>query len=258
MDLSDPHCLELFLEVYGTLPRAGPGAKEHTRRALRMVPGHLPRTVLDLGCGPGAQTLDLATALPEARLLALDILPAMVEEARRRIGEAGLGDRVSVQVGDMSSPPVAANSQQLIWCEGAIYFLGVENALRGWRSLLTPGGSIAFTEPVWLQESPPDELLQWWQSEYPAITDEEGIRKAIHAAGFDTIGSFVLPSPTWWTEYYGPMETRIVELRARHPSDPVASEVAATAAHEIAMHRRFADFYSYAFFVVQPRGCLPQ
>jgi len=200
MDLSDPHCLELFLEVYGSLPRAGPGGDEHTLRALKM------------------------------------------------------SDRVRAEAGDMAAPPVDLHSQDLIWCEGAIYFLGVQAALEKWRPLLVPGGSVAFTEPIWLTPSPPDEIVAWWTAEYPAITDERGIRAAIDAASFDTVGFFPLPAESWWTDYYEPMEGRIASLREAHPDDPLASEIAAGAEQEIKMFRRFSDHYSYGFFVVQPRS----
>ena len=63
MDATDD-VFEFFLEVYGTLPRAGPGGDEHTLRALGLVPPPPPRAVLDLGCGPGAHTVALASALP--------------------------------------------------------------------------------------------------------------------------------------------------------------------------------------------------
>ncbi|MDH4144982.1 MAG: class I SAM-dependent methyltransferase, partial [Acidimicrobiia bacterium] len=90
MDLDDPHTLALFAEVYGTLPRAGPGADAHTLRALRSVPGPPPSTVLDLGCGPGPQTLALARARPDARILAVDRWPSMAERTNRRLADAGL------------------------------------------------------------------------------------------------------------------------------------------------------------------------
>lgn len=254
MDFSDPHSLELFLKVYGTLPRAGPGGTEHTLKALAMVPGPSPRTVLDLGCGPGAQTIVLAEVLPEADILALDILPTMVEEAQRRILEAGFEDHVRVEVGDMASPAVEAGSQDLIWCEGAIYFMGVSDALRTWRPLLTEAGAVAFTESIWLTPDPPSEILDWWQAQYPAITDEHGVRTAVDAAGFDTVGFFPLPAAAWRDEYYAPMEGRIAALKTDYPDDPVAAVVAAGAETEINMFVRFSDHYSYGFFVVRPRS----
>ena len=252
MDLSDPHTFELFLEVYGTLPRAGPGGDEHTRRALGLVPGSPPRTVLDVGCGPGAQTVCLARDLPETAVLAVDLLPQMVEETTRRLDAAGLSDRAQAVVGDMAQLLVGPATQDLIWCEGAIYFLGVAEALRGWRPLLTAGGTVAFTEPVWLTDTPPEEIRTWWLEQYPAMTDHRGVEAQIEEAGYLTVGAFDLPASSWWGEFYEPMQERIAALRSRLRDDPAAAEVVRSAEVEIDMFRRFSEHYSYAFFVVQP------
>jgi trans-aconitate methyltransferase len=254
VDLGDAHTFALFLEVYGTLPRAGPGGAEHTVRALGLVPGLPPRTVLDLGCGPGAQTVTLACALPEASIMAVDLLPPMIERANRRFAESNLEDRVVAVVGDMAEPPAAPGSQDLIWCEGAIYNLGVTEALRTWRPLLSPGGTIAFTEPIWLVDSPPPEIRDWWSSEYPAITDAAGTRSRVWAASYRTIASFPLPASAWWEEYYEPMLARIEGLKSRLTDDPTAREIVTVAETEIEHFRRFSECYSYAFFIVQPTG----
>ncbi len=118
----------------------------------------------------------------------------------------------------MGAPPVTDASQDLTWCEGAIDHLGVSEALRAWRPLLRPGGTVAFTEPVWLVDSPP------------------------------------LPASAWWKEYDEPMQDRIGDLRKRLPDDPSAREVVAAAEAEIGHFRRFSDCYSYEFFIVQPTG----
>jgi SAM-dependent methyltransferase len=51
--------------------------------------------LLDLGCGPGSDAAVLAAR--GYRVTAIDWSPAMVEEARRRVADAGVGDRVNVQ-----------------------------------------------------------------------------------------------------------------------------------------------------------------
>lgn len=252
MDLSDPHTFELFLEVYGTLPRAGPGGDEHTRRALGLVPGSTPRVVLDVGCGPGAQTVCLARDLPQAQILAVDLLAQMVDEANRRLSAAGLAERAHAVMGDMAQLLVQPGSQDLIWCEGAIYFMGVAEALRAWRPLLAAGGTVAFTEPLWLTDAPPQEVRTWWLSEYPGISDDGQIRAQIDLAGYRTVESFTLPASAWWEEYYQPMQARLKALQARLPADPSAAEVVRSAQVEIDMFQRFSEHYSYAFYIVQP------
>ena len=68
--------------------------RERVHRTVKMfipVGAHL----LDLGCGPGTDAAPLAAL--GYRVTAADWSPAMVEEARRRVGGAGVSDRVDVQ-----------------------------------------------------------------------------------------------------------------------------------------------------------------
>ena len=54
------------------------------------------RAVLDAGCGTGRVTAALRERLPRGEVIAVDGSPAMVEQARER-----LGDRVDVRVADL-------------------------------------------------------------------------------------------------------------------------------------------------------------
>lgn len=61
---------------------------ERTRPAsdlLAQVRHTSPRRVVDLGCGPGNSTELLATRFPDAEVVGVDLSPAMVAEARRRL-----------------------------------------------------------------------------------------------------------------------------------------------------------------------------
>src|SRR6266852_8337610 len=46
--------------------------------------------IVDLGCGPGVSTFELARRLPQSRLIGLDIAPRMLRKARRRQRAAGI------------------------------------------------------------------------------------------------------------------------------------------------------------------------
>ncbi|HEX8823356.1 MAG TPA: class I SAM-dependent methyltransferase, partial [Archangium sp.] len=56
---------DAFFLLHTDLPREGPGSDDCTREALRRLRPWLPASprVLDLGCGPGKQTLVLAREL---------------------------------------------------------------------------------------------------------------------------------------------------------------------------------------------------
>ena len=251
-DLSDPETLALFLELYGSLPRAAPGSTACTVQALSLLPDGIRRTVLDVGCGPGAQTLTLAGVLSGSVVTAFDLLPSMVVEARQRCLAAGLEGRVVTAVADMAAPPVPTANQDLVWCEGAISNLGVTEALRRWRPLLSTDGCVGFSDAVWLEDSPDEEIRRWWTAEYPAITDLSGVADAIDAAGYELAASFVLPPEAWWDDYYAPLERRITDFLATKAGDVRALAIAGTARKEISMFRKFGDTYGYAFFIAKP------
>ena len=79
--------MEYFYELYTGLPRGGPGDNESTRKAFNCMED-LPAEplILDIGCGPGMQTLELAR-LSGGKIIALDnhqgFLDKLIEDAKR-------------------------------------------------------------------------------------------------------------------------------------------------------------------------------
>ncbi len=97
--------------------------------------------LLDVGCGPGALTLELAPAFDGC--VGVDPDPGMLAEGRRRAGEAGLSGVRWVQgtaegLGDLELGPcrLATFGQSYHWTAG----VPVLDAVHG---LLEPGGAVA-------------------------------------------------------------------------------------------------------------------
>lgn len=248
MDFTDPLQRAAFFEIHRGLPREGPGEGDSTLRALALC-GALPAAprVLDIACGPGAQSLDLAAALPDATIVALDAHAPFLAQLEARATAAGLAGRVTTRLGDMAALDFAPASFDLIWCEGAAYIMGVPAALAAWKPLLAPGGRLALTEAVWLRPDPPEEARRNWE-DYPAMGDVAATRTAFARAGYALLDDFVLP-PSAWRAYYGPIEARLELLESS--DDPAALAIRGEARAEIAAWRLYGDWFGYAFFVAR-------
>jgi len=103
-------------------------------------------TVLEVGCGVGAQTLTLARRSPGARFTSIDISAESVAEAKRRADAAGLGN-VQFQQADLFSLPFAPGSFDHVFvCFVLEHLSRPVEALAILRCLLKPGGSITVIE----------------------------------------------------------------------------------------------------------------
>ncbi|MCC5990928.1 MAG: class I SAM-dependent methyltransferase [Rhodobacteraceae bacterium] len=233
---------DAFLTLYSDLAREGPGAPADLGWALSVAATPAKARICDAGCGSGADTVTLAKERPEAQIEAVDKIAHFVAAARQRT--AHFGDRVQVRQGDMAD---LSGPYDLIWCAGAIYFLGVTEALTRWRSALAPGGAVAFSEPCLLPR--PSEAARAFWAEYPQITDISGIRARAAAAGYRVLGEQMQIGAAW-EAYYRPIERRIEKLR---PSATGALAGALDQAEqEIARWKAAPSEIAYALLVVKP------
>ncbi len=249
MDAGQERYWALFMELMEEMPRGGPGDPAATLRALRFIP-KLPADprILDLGCGPGEQTLTLARHT-DGVVTAVDSHPPFIARLERSAAEAGLSGRIQARVGDMTALDLPDRSFDLVWSEGAIYLMGFERGLKSWGKVLAPGGHLMVSEAVWLRPDPPPELREYWHREYPALTDVPGCLDLIRACGYEALGHFTLPVAVWWDSYYTPMGHRLAVLKEKYRGDPEALEVLHTLERdEIGFFRRTSEFWGYEYF----------
>jgi len=231
------------------LPRQGPGSEGSTLKALSLCSGLPERpAILDIGCGPGMQTIALAKAM-NAHITAVDIVEEYLNILRERAKEANLTDRISILDRDMNDLTLESESFDLIWAEGSAYIMGFENALNDWKSFFKPGGFIAVSELVWLEPDPPTELFQFFQNEYPPMTNVETNLSKIRASGYELIGNFTLPDSDWWEDYYTPLEAKFPQLNEKFKDDLDALKILDTTRLEIEMRRLYPEYYGYEFFI---------
>jgi ubiquinone/menaquinone biosynthesis C-methylase UbiE len=105
--------------------------------------------IVDLGCGPGVSTFELARQLPESNLIGLDISPRMLNEARHRRRTAGIASkRITWVRADAAHLPFENSSVDA--CTGHSFLYLVSNrrkVLREIKRVLKPGGRLVLMEP---------------------------------------------------------------------------------------------------------------
>jgi len=174
-----------------------------TRKAFEMLPKVDRPSILDVGCGSGVPTMELAQ-ISNGHIVALDINQDLIDRLAAKIERAGLSDRVKVICCSMLEMNFPQESFDIIWAEGSIWVMGFETGLRGWRCFLRPKGFLVVHD------------------ESRNINTKLGL---MHRCGYGLVGYFELDEQTWRDEYYSHLQKLIDEYRRRCACDPQAVAV---------------------------------
>lgn len=122
--------------------------KRLSHARMRLAPGN---AALDVGCGPGSDTLPLAELVgPGGRVEGIDHDAAMVAEADRRAADAGLSAFVRHHQGDAYALPFAdatfdaARSERLF-----LHLAHPERAVAEMARVVRPGGRVVVMDTDW-------------------------------------------------------------------------------------------------------------
>jgi trans-aconitate 2-methyltransferase len=159
--------------------------------------------VLDAGCGSGRVTVQLLERLPRGEVVALDASPAMVEEARRRLGD---DTRVMFVVADLLrrlpvEPPVDAilSTATFHWVTNHdLLFRHLAAVLRpGGRLVAQCGGGDNVATVLAAAEAVGGDfgLDPSWHGPWLFATPEATAER-LAAAGFTGIETWLNPEPT--------------------------------------------------------------
>jgi SAM-dependent methyltransferase len=242
----------LLIDLHVRSQRQGPGGNAETRKALELVDLHTtkPFRVLDIGCGTGASTLQLAHCL-DAEITALDLSADFLEVLANNARTEAVSEKITPLVGDMESLPFTDGAFDLIWSEGAVYNMGFERGVTAWRRLLAPGGSLVVSEITWTTSTRPRELQEYWEIQYSEIDSAGAKISTLEQCGYSPVAYFVLPERCWLDNYYLPLQDSFPAFLARHRDDPRAAAIIDAEEKEIAFYKTYKPYYSYGVYVAR-------
>ncbi len=184
--------------------------RSHTWRTAENSSGYLiPQlrpglSVLDVGCGPGTITADLARLVAPGEVVGLDASADVVAQARAHADGLGLAN-VQFVVGDLFAPDFDSERFDVVHLHQVLQHVGdPEAALVGLRRVLRSDGVLAARDSDYgaFTWAPTDPLLDRWLALYLDVTGRNGHDARIgprlpalaRAAGFDRIE---VSSSTW-------------------------------------------------------------
>jgi len=136
--------------VHGYHPRENERLQDQAGTLVELLPSDATypagSTVLEIGCGVGAQTVPLAQRSPTARFTSIDLSADSIAEASRKVAKAGLKN-VEFREADIFALPFNVESFDHIFVCFVLEHLALPvQALVILRRLLRPGGTITVIE----------------------------------------------------------------------------------------------------------------
>lgn len=114
--------------------------------------------VLDVGCGVGGPSLHLAERTG-CHVTGIDLMEWHAEEAASRAAKRGLSDNTSFHAGNAVDLPFAASTFDVVWSQDAwCHVPEKEKVVNEAARVVKPGGYVAFTDWVALDDMDPDYL----------------------------------------------------------------------------------------------------
>lgn len=241
---------QLLIDLHKQGLRQGPGGDAETELALSLagIDHKSPLKIADIGCGTGSSAILLARLL-NARITAVDFLRDFLDVLEQKAAIAGVADRISTLTCSMDKLPFAEEEFDIIWSEGAIYNIGFQNGVAGWRPYLKAGGMLVVSEITWLADHRPRELQDHWLREYPEIDVASAKIRILEKHGYSPAGYFVLPEHCWLDGYYRPMQAAFVEFLNRNGNSEEARSIVAAEQKEIDLYEKYKAYFGYGVYI---------
>jgi SAM-dependent methyltransferase len=205
-----------YWEYYRELDFLNPTSPETLLDVGRACGLNSASRVLDVGCGKGTVAI-LWVREFGCRVVGVDDLPRMIVESRRRAADAGIQDRTVFRIMDASDIDAQFQEPFDVVCSfGSMFIWGYQEGLQRLSRLVSPGGSLAFSDLIFTEASVDPQFLRkagYAHDEYPTMSQ---LRDHIELMGWDITNIWEAAAREW--QYYLDGTTRALTwYNSLHP-----------------------------------------
>lgn len=176
-----------FLEALWGDGYLSPGGPEEVDRVLDGT-GLSGRTVLDIGCGSGGITIDLARRHGAGRVVGIDVEAPVCDHARERVARAGLSDRVEIRLVEPGPLPFADGLFDIVFSKDSIVHIADKETLcTDVFRVLRPGGWFVASDWLIAHDGEPSPAMAAYIAAEAldfGMASPARYERALHAAGF--------------------------------------------------------------------------
>jgi ubiquinone/menaquinone biosynthesis C-methylase UbiE len=201
---------------------------KYTRQAFQGLPKMESPHILDVGCGSGIPTIELAK-LSGGQVTGIDVDQSQLSILNERIVEEGLSRRVFVRNCSLFDIDFPDETFDVIWAEGSLHIVGFEKGLKEWRHLLKSGGFLVA---------------------HDGIKDVSSKLDRVPVLGYKLVTHFALPEDTWQTKYFEPLEQLIQKWRNKAKT-PETLSLLESYQNEVNMYKMNPKENVSAFYIFQ-------
>ncbi len=202
---------------------------KYTRKAFQMLPKLDRPRILDVGCGSGVPTLELARLI-NGQIIGIDIDQSLLDKLIKKIEAAGFTNRIKTMKCSLFNMEFLDESFDIIWAEGSIWIIGFQKGLKEWRRFIKPNGFLVVHDEI----SKINKKLQ-----------------LITICRYKLIDKFLVSGDVWWNEYYCPLEIQIQALRKEYSDDLEVLALLDKEQQEVDEFKNNPQFHSSVFLVMQ-------
>lgn len=205
------------------------GFLKYTREAFLRLPRLETPRILDIGCGSGVPTIELAK-LSNGEVTGIDIDQSCIDEFSRKIKEEKLSNRVKAITLSLFEMKFPDENFDVVWSEGVIGTLEFETSLKVWRRLLKHDGYLVI---------------------HYQVSHVADVLPRIPQLGYSLAGTVQLPEDVWWTEFYKPLEEKMDTLLHKYGNNEDALKLLNKFQSELDMVKKNPCNFRCAFYIMK-------